>query len=84
MEHAVEVVCLSRSTTYNVKIVDPLMHLREPFTGDQEQMLADMRRVEPLRKDVFEGLTERLSAYWARKVQAQYESALTRALRGYA
>ncbi|RVC71307.1 hypothetical protein EN759_00390 [Mesorhizobium sp. M00.F.Ca.ET.038.03.1.1] len=55
---------MSGCPTIHIRIsakVDPLLRLRAPFTGDQEQMLADMRRVEALRRDRLEGVIATLS-----------------------
>ncbi|TPN04518.1 hypothetical protein [Mesorhizobium sp. B2-1-2] len=50
---------MSSAPTINITIsaqVEPLLRLREPFTGDQEQMLVDMRQIAPLRRDPFDRL----------------------------
>lgn len=79
-------LCMSRQVTvHNVFIVeDPVFRVREPFTGDQEQMLADMRHVEPLRRDEFDRVRQRLHAYVSRNIQQRLDSAFLRAMRGHA
>lgn len=37
---------------------EPLLRLRRPVTGDQEQMLTDMRQVEPLPRDPFDRMSK--------------------------
>ncbi|RWE37444.1 hypothetical protein [Mesorhizobium sp.] len=78
-------LCMTRQVTvHNVFIVeDPVFRVREPFTGDQEQMLADMRHVEPLRRDNYERARDRLHAYAARSIRQSIDRNFLRAIRGH-
>lgn len=79
-EQRFEIYVAERSATHEVTL-DPVLRLRRPFTGDQEQMLADMRKVEALRGDVFEGLTHRLAGYAMRRACRQFVGSTLRAVR---